>query len=64
MKKILLYTFFLSVVLTKSSFGFNQNNSWNKNNNFNYDSLYSESIALIEKDEVSKSIKIVSTENL
>tara|TARA_B100001540_G_C15651937_1_gene571485 strand:+ start:211 stop:765 length:555 start_codon:yes stop_codon:yes gene_type:complete len=59
MKKIILYTFFLSIVLTKSSFGFNQNNSWNKNNNFNYDSLYSESIALIEKDEVSKSIKIL-----
>ena len=59
MKKILLYTFFLSIVLTKTSFGFNQNNSWNKNNNFNYDSLYSESIALIDKDEISKSIKIL-----
>jgi len=57
MKKIFLYTFFLSIVLTKSSFGFNQNKSWNKNNNFNYDSLYSESIVLIEKNEVSKSIK-------
>ena len=59
MKKIFLYTFFLSIVLAKSTFGFNQNNSWNKSNNFNYDSAYFESITLIEKDEVSKSIKIL-----
>ena len=59
MKKIFLYTFFLSIVLTKSPFGFNQNKSWDKNNNFNYDSLYFESIVLIEKNEVSKSIKIL-----
>ena len=59
MKKIFLYTFFLSIVLAKSPFGFNQNNLWNKSNNFNYDSLYSESIVLIEKNEVSKSIKIL-----
>ena len=59
MKKIFLYTFFLSIVLAKSAFGFNQKNSWNKNSNFNYDSLYSESISLIEKDEVPKSIKIL-----
>ena len=52
MKKIILYTFFLSIVLTKPTFGFNQNNSWNKINNVNYDSLYSESILLIGKDEV------------
>ena len=60
MKKIFLYTFFLSIVLAKSPFGFNQNNSWNKNNVFNYDSLYFESILLIEKNEVSKSIKALN----
>ena len=59
MKKIFLYTFFLSIIFGKSSFGFSPNNSWNKNNVFDYDSLYSESILLIEKDEVSKSIKIL-----
>ena len=59
MKKIFLYIFFLSLILAKSPFSFNQNNSWNKNNDFNYDSLYFESVILIEKDEVSKSIKIL-----
>ena len=59
MKKIFLYTFFLSIVLSKSPFGLHQNNSWNKNNNYDYESLYYESLDLIEKDEVAKSIKIL-----
>ena len=60
MKKIFLYTFFLSIVLSESPFGFDENNSWNKKNIFNYDSLYFESILLIEKNEVSKSIKALN----
>ena len=61
MKKIFLYTFFLSIIFGKSSFGFSPNNSWNKNNAFDYDSLYYESIFLIENNEVSKSIKTLNT---
>ena len=60
MKKIFLYTFFLSIIFGKSSFGFSPNNSWNKNNTFDYDSLYYESIFLIENNEVSKSIKTLN----
>ena len=60
MKKIFLYTFFLSIVLSKGPFALNQNNYWNKNKNItNYDSLYSESVSLIEKNEVTQSIKIL-----
>ena len=60
MKKIFLYTFFLSIVLSKGPFALNQNNYWNQNKNItNYDSLYSESVSLIEKNEVTKSIKIL-----
>ena len=60
MKKIFLYTFFLSIVFTKSNFDFNQNYTWSKKNAIDYDSLYSLSTALIDEDKVPTSIQILN----
>ena len=56
MRKILLYTFFLCIVLSEFIFAFNRTNSWNSND-FNYDSLYSVSLNLINEDKIVEAIK-------
>ena len=60
MKKTFCSTFFLLIVLSGFSFGFNQNNYWNKVKKINYDSLYFKSLDLIEKDKISQSIEILN----
>ena len=60
MKKTFCSTFFLLIVLSSFSFSFNQNNYWNKVKKINYDSLYFKSLNLIEKDEISQSIKMLN----
>ena len=57
MKKILIQSLFLCFLLSANSFGLNKNNSWNQNKIVDYDSLYFESLSLIQKDNISESIK-------